>query len=456
MKRAKVVHDNLNAGGGSERLAFATIELLNEMNFIVDLATLQKPNLKEAERDFGNGPSNLWKFNKIEILDMYSLLNIEGIRKNKQEKNKNDNGENNEINNKINKSRFNDEDYDLIINTHGDLFPYYKVNREYNRNYSSQENEKENKINIKSRSPTIRITYCHYPLVPQLIKKRDYLFLEKFFDSFNEFPQKIKDMIADKVLERYDQMMNNTFILTNSKFSKRAIEKIYGNGKVEIATIIYPPVDISKFKIFSDGFRKNINNSPKKDHNSILVISRINPDKKIENAIEIGKNLNEKEYIDYYNMTIIGNIISDDQDYLEKLNNLIAKYDLKDNIKIKPDVAFEELQEIVQRSSIYIHPTPDEPFGISIVEAMSAGLIPITPNEGDAEFVPSNYQYQSIEQATEIIAKIIKNKRENDLNNERKNMSDLTNKFSKQKYKENLRKVIESLLENKINKQIKI
>lgn len=280
--------------------------------------------------------------------------------------------------------------------------------------------------------------------------------MEKFFDSFNEFPQKIKDMIADKVFERYDQMMNNTFILTNSKFSKRAIEKIYGNDKVEIATIIYPPVDISKFKRFSIGFRKNINNLPKKDHNSILVISRISPDKKIENAIEIGKNLNEKENIDYYNMTIIGNIISDDQDYLEKLNNLIAKYDLKDNIKIKPDVAFEELQEIVQRSSIYIHPTPDEPFGISIVEAMSAGLIPITPNEGDAEFVPSNYQYQSIEQATEIIAKIIKNKRENDLNNERKNISYLTKKFSKQKYKENLRKVIESLLENKINKQIKI
>ena len=82
MKRAKIVHDNLNAGGGSERLAFATIELLNEMNFIVDLAILQKPNLKEAERDFGNGPPNLWKFNQIEILDTYSLLNIEKIRKN--------------------------------------------------------------------------------------------------------------------------------------------------------------------------------------------------------------------------------------------------------------------------------------------------------------------------------------------------------------------------------------
>src|SRR5215203_1912600 len=98
MRRAKVVHDNLNAGGGSERLALATIELLNEMNFVVDLATLKKPNLKEAEKDFGSNTSNLWRFNQIEILDIYSLLNLEENRKNKKEKNKNTNSENNKKN----------------------------------------------------------------------------------------------------------------------------------------------------------------------------------------------------------------------------------------------------------------------------------------------------------------------------------------------------------------------
>ena len=76
MKRAKIVNDNINAGGGSERLDFANIELLNEMNFVVDLATIKKPNLKQVEKDFGNDTSYLWKFNHIEILDMYSLLNL--------------------------------------------------------------------------------------------------------------------------------------------------------------------------------------------------------------------------------------------------------------------------------------------------------------------------------------------------------------------------------------------
>ena len=457
MKRAKVVHENLNAGGGSERLAFATIELLNEMNFVVDLATLQKPNLKEIEKNFGNDTSHLWKFNQIEILDMYSILDIERHKGNKiQNKNIKDIDK---TNSKVNSS-LNDENYDLIINTHGDIFSYFKVNREYNnKNYVREKKEEVSHNNMKFPSSTIKITYCHHPIVPQLIKKRDYLFLEKLFDSFNEFSQKIKDAIALKVFENYNQMMNNTFILTNSNFSKQAIEKIYGNDKVK-TTIVYPPVDIDKFKIvYNCSYNKNINSLTEKDPNSIIVISRINSKKSIENVIEIGKNLKEKENINYFNMTIVGNTNSDNQDYLEKLENLIAKYDLKDNIKIKTDVPFEELQKLVQRTSIYIHPTINEPFGISIVEAMSAGLIPIAPDRGgNTEFVPLNYQYQSIANATEIIAKIIKNKSVNndELDNERKNISNLTNNFSKKKYKENLRKVIESLILEREQKILEI
>jgi glycosyltransferase involved in cell wall biosynthesis len=179
-----------------------------------------------------------------------------------------------------------------------------------------------------------------------------------------------------------------------------------------------------------------------------LVISRLSPDKKIENAIEIGKSLKEKENIGCYKMTIVGSILPDNQNYLENLNKLIAMYDLKNNIKIKPNVTFDNLQKLVQQSNLYIHPTPDEPFGMSIVEAMSAGLIPITPNRGgDAEFVPLKYQYQSIEQATEIIANILKNNsNKNDLNEERKNISDSTNKFDKQKYNEEFENVIKLLL----------
>jgi glycosyltransferase involved in cell wall biosynthesis len=450
MKRAKVIHDNLNAGGGSERLAFTTIELLNEMGFVIDLATLQKPNLKEVEKDFGNDGSHLWKFNQIEIIDMYSLLKIENIRSNNKKDNNTNNNKKNRINNIHNKIGFNDKDYDLIINTHGDLFPYYNGNnndREDSNNNNSLQ-ELENKSNIKNTHP-LKITYCHYPLVPRLVNRKDYSFLEKFFDSFNEYPENIKKMVALKTLEKYNQMMNNTLILTNSKFSKHAIERIYrNNNEQKIATIIYPPVDIERFKILYDDDNKCINNHLQKDHNSILVVSRISPNKQIENAIEVGKKLKEKENINNYNMIIVGNIIFYERNYLEKIENLITKYDLKDNIKIKTDVPFDELQKLLQRTSIYLHPTPAEPFGISIVEAMSAGLVPITPNiGGNTEFVPSRYQYQSIDHAAEIIATIINNKTKNTISKERQDISNSIINFSKKKYKENVKKVIESSLE---------
>lgn len=73
------------------------------------------------------------------------------------------------------------------------------MNREYNNNYAKEKNEDMSQNNMKCPHPTIKITYCHHPIVPQLIKKRNYLFLEKLFDSFNEFPQKIKDAIAQVI-----------------------------------------------------------------------------------------------------------------------------------------------------------------------------------------------------------------------------------------------------------------
>ena len=40
-----IIHDDLNACGGSERLAATTIETLAEIGFIVDLATFTMPDM---------------------------------------------------------------------------------------------------------------------------------------------------------------------------------------------------------------------------------------------------------------------------------------------------------------------------------------------------------------------------------------------------------------------------
>jgi hypothetical protein len=68
---AKVIHDDLNAGGGSERLALTTIELLNEMGFEVHVQTCIVPDIKKLESNFGQ--LNI-KIRKVKKLDLLSLL----------------------------------------------------------------------------------------------------------------------------------------------------------------------------------------------------------------------------------------------------------------------------------------------------------------------------------------------------------------------------------------------
>ena len=49
-----------------------------------------------------------------------------------------------------------------------------------------------------------------------------------------------------------------------------------------------------------------------------------------------------------------------------------------------------------------------EHFGMSVIEAMAAGLITVVPKEGGtSEFVPQQYQYDTIKRAAEIITHIL-------------------------------------------------
>lgn len=96
----------------------------------------------------------------------------------------------------------------------------------------------------------------------------------------------------------------------------------------------------------------------------------------------------------------------------------------------------------MKQCKLYLGQCPGEPFGISTVEAMSAGLIPIVPDiGGQTEFVPSKFHFHTFGEAVQIIHSAL-----NADDSERVRLSNSVRKFSINRYIRNLQHIIKRLI----------
>lgn len=375
-----IVHINLNARGGSERLALAVIRALkedNDMDIDIDLTTLQKPDVHKIEETYGKtGLMAVRNINRVNIIP--SIENVQLKKK-----------------------------YDLIINTHGDMFPF-----------SQKDFSKDNAI-----------TYCHFPLAKYLIdvENEEYarlIYGQRFFDMV-EYKKHLH-----LARNAYIDMIRNSTVLTNSEYSRKAIYKTF---KID-STVLSPPVDV-------DLFRKAVLfSSMNKRDDTILVISRFHPSKKVENAIRLAELLKQKGI--GRSMKIVGNLSPHMIGYYSYLRQMVQDQDLSDYVTFHVNVSFNKLLSLMSKSKVYFHPLPGEPFGISTVEAMSAGLIPVVPDlGGHTEFVPLRYQFCTFLEAMESVAVAM------DASfSERIRISDSVKRFSTSNYIRRFQQIVKKLL----------
>ena len=117
---------------------------------------------------------------------------------------------------------------------------------------------------------------------------------------------------------------------------------------------------------------------------------------------------------------------------------MIKQYGLEETVEIRKNVSLSELLDIMARSKVYLHTKTSEHFGISIVEAMAAGLIPIVPDYGGPlEFVPKQYRYRTLAEAAEIVKMVI------DIpQSARCEVSNIAKQFSRERYNSRIKSVI--------------
>ena len=188
--------------------------------------------------------------------------------------------------------------------------------------------------------------------------------------------------------------MRNSKIITNSDFTRRAIINAFGSDNI---LILSPPIDIETFRNVS-----LLANGNDERGDMVLVISRIAPHKNIENAIKLAKILKDNNI--GRGMKIIGNLYYYYLDYYSELKRMVLLLGLSDYITFEINASIDKLLSCMRESRIYFHPMVGEHFGMAILEAMAAGLIPVVPNEGGiTEFVPQRYQFNTINQAAQII-----------------------------------------------------
>jgi glycosyltransferase involved in cell wall biosynthesis len=423
--KANVIAGDLNPCGGGERLTLVTMQTLLKMGIDIDITTLKSPDLSKLENAFGkNLVSPIKRIKHINIVNMMRLLLEEEEQQYK------------EIS----------YDYDITINTHGNWMPYYHSHfTRYNA-----------------------ITYCHFPSAKYHIESENTTYLEKDLGikvlsdinnddndntvrdnaRINESPPdllKSKKEWFDILKYAYWNLMKNSTIVTNSEFSRRAIVEAFGIDQVYVLS---PPIDIDTFHNVAlvpayDENNNNVSDYGTKyndDDKFILVISRIDPSKQIENAIKLAKILKDRNICK--GMIIVGNLYHRHFDYYSYLKQLILDLNLTDYVIFQINSSLDKLLCAMRQSKIYFHPMIGEHFGMSIAEAMAAGLIPIVPSiGGQAEFVSQQYQYSTLEQAAEIISSAFCLPY-----TERIQISNSVNKFSNSNYIKGFQQIVSKLL----------
>jgi glycosyltransferase involved in cell wall biosynthesis len=411
--KANIVFGDLNPCGGGERLSLVTMQALIEMGVDFDLTTFRSPDLSKLENAFGKTLASVMKsIKKVKIVNI-----LEELRQPQWPDN-----------------------YDFTINTQGDKVPLYD-------SFFSKDNA---------------ITYCHFPTAKCYIESENRGYLQRdlnigitsdtsadnsdktnnsnseyFIDSNTPFNEEKECFSILK--NAYWNLMRNSTVLTNSELSRRAITGAFG---IDNVYILSPPVDIGTFR---DGVLRSDDNIR---NDIIIIVCRIDPSKQIQNAIKLAKILKDRNV--GKGMKIVGSLYYYNFKYYSYLKQMVRDLDLTDYITFEANASLDKMLSIMREAKVYFHPATrgeapsqrGEQFGMSIVEAMAAGLIPIVPDiGGPTEFVPKKYQYSTLEQAAEIIPSAFHLQYA-----ERVQISNSVNKFSNSHFIKGFQHILNELL----------
>lgn len=173
-----------------------------------------------------------------------------------------------------------------------------------------------------------------------------------------------------------------------SKFTQESFGRFGFDGEV-----LHPPV------LVDTSFLKNPRAAvAAKDQRLVATVSRIHPFKRLDSLLEAARARPELRFI------VVGSIV--DSDYYRALRRKAPN-----NVAFIPNATVSQKTSVLRSARFYLHCAADEPFGISVVEALSWGCVPIVHRSGGPWFDILNkgelgYGYDGIEELSQTLEQL--------------------------------------------------
>ncbi len=202
---------------------------------------------------------------------------------------------------------------------------------------------------IKTRPEQLHISYSHTPM--RYIWDMQELYLEA--NNINKGPIAWASRILTSILRKWDKRVsrNVDYYISNSKFTAQRIKDFYQRD----AHVIYPPVEIDKFKLeeLKDDF--------------YVSASRLVCYKKVELVVEAFNKMPDKKLV------LIGD--GNRKSVIEKIAG--------PNITVLSHLDFADFKAHMSKAKAFVF-AGKEDFGITLVEAQACGTPVIAFGEGGA------------------------------------------------------------------------
>lgn len=184
--------------------------------------------------------------------------------------------------------------------------------------------------------------------------------------------------------------------IANSDFSRQHLLSVYDDLSENKVPVIYPPVPVPDVPVeikqkFSPAQRK-----------CVVSLGRFAEDKRQLEQIRLAAQLPDFEF------HLIG-FAGKNNRYFESCRNLIAKQNIK-NVVLHGDAGYGEMQKLLSQALFFVHSLRNEPFGITAVQAIASGCIPLVHDSGGQKEVvtPGDLRYSSESEAVGKLQHLVK------------------------------------------------